>query len=230
MSQHCQKCERQLCTGKVPIFADLTYAEQLEIVHLIEHASYAKGDVIYHEGDRADKLLIITQGAIRLYKTTIEGKEQNLDILQTGDFTGELDLMGDATYSHEAIAQEPTLLCIISQARMRDLIIKNPSIGFKIMQAMNRKLTNLRGLVQSLATNEGLPRLAHLLLQLYEKSGRQTVLNLSLSREDIANFTGLTRETVSRKLAQLQDEGIIRLGKARELEILDLAALQDYST
>lgn len=230
MSQHCQKCERQLCTGKVPIFAELTYAEQLEIVHLIEHASYAKGDVIYHEGDRADKLLIITQGAIRLYKTTIEGKEQNLDILQTGDFTGELDLMGDATYSHEAIAQEPTLLCIISQARMRDLIIKNPSIGFKIMQAMNRKLTNLRGLVQSLATNEGLPRLAHLLLQLYEKSGRQTVLTLSLSREDIANFTGLTRETVSRKLAQLQDEGIIRLGKARELEILDLAALQDYST
>lgn len=230
MSQHCQKCERQLCTGKVPIFAELTYAEQLEIVHLIEHASYAKGDVIYHEGDRADKLLIITQGAIRLFKTTIEGKEQNLDILQTGDFTGELDLMGDATYSHEAIAQEPTLLCIISQARMRDLIIKNPSIGFKIMQAMNRKLSNLRGLVQSLATNEGLPRLAHLLLQLYEKSGRQTVLNLSLSREDIANFTGLTRETVSRKLAQLQDEGIIRLGKARELEILDLAALQNYST
>lgn len=230
MSQPCQKCERQLCTGKVPIFAGLTYAEQLEIVHLIEHASYAKGDVIYHEGDRADKLLIITHGAIRLFKTTIEGKEQNLDILQTGDFTGELDLMGDATYSHEAIAQEPTLLCIISQDRMRDLILKNPSIGFKIMQAMNRKLTNLRGLVQSLATNEGLPRLAHLLLQLYEKGGRQLTLNLSLSREDIANFTGLTRETVSRKLAQLQDEGIIRLGKARELEILDLAALQDYST
>lgn len=230
MSQPCQKCERQLCTGKVPIFAGLTYAEQLEIVHLIEHASYAKGDVIYHEGDRADKLLIITHGAIRLFKTTIEGKEQNLDILQTGDFTGELDLMGDATYSHEAIAQEPTMLCIISQDRMRDLILKNPSIGFKIMQAMNRKLTNLRGLVQSLATNEGLPRLAHLLLQLYEKGGRQTTINLSLSREDIANFTGLTRETVSRKLAQLQDEGIIRLGKARELEILDLAALQDYST
>ncbi|MCD8498864.1 MAG: Crp/Fnr family transcriptional regulator [Clostridiales bacterium] len=137
--------------------------------------------------------------------------------------------MGDAAYSHEAMAQEPTVLCVISQDRMRELILKNPLIGFKIMQAMNQKLTNLRSLVQSLATHEGLPRLAHLLLQLYEKSGSQKRFDLNLSREDIANFTGLTRETVSRKLAQLQDEGIIRLGKSREIEILDLAALQNYS-
>lgn len=229
MANHCLECEHHVCTGKVPIFAGLTPEEQLEIIRLIQHVTYARGQTVYHEGDRADKLLIVTRGSIRLFKTTIEGKEQNLDILQTGDFTGELDLMGDATYSHEAMAQEPTVLCVISQDRMRELILKNPLIGFKIMQAMNRKLTNLRSLVQRLATHEGLPRLAHLLLQLYEKSGSLNRFDLNLSREDIANFTGLTRETVSRKLAQLQDEGIIRLGKSREIEILDLEALQNYS-
>jgi CRP/FNR family transcriptional regulator len=229
MDNTCAQCEHQLCTGRVPIFADLTHDEQLEIVRLIQHAVIEKGQPVYHEGDRSDKLLIITRGSVRLFKNTLDGREQNLDILVTGDFTGELDLLGDATYSHEAVALERTLLCIISQDQIKGLIERNPLIGFKIIKAMNQKLSSLQSLVQSLATTEGLPRLAHLLLQLYQKNGGQQTITLNLSREDIASFTGLTRETISRKLAQLQEDGIVRLSKVREIEILDLEALRRLS-
>jgi len=92
MANHCLECEHHMCTGKVPIFAGLTPEEQLEIIRLILAVwRTPKGRRFYREGDRADKLLIVTHGSIRLFKTTIEGKEQNLDILQTGDFIGELD-------------------------------------------------------------------------------------------------------------------------------------------
>ena len=237
MDHHCISCENNLCTRRVPIFADLTDAEQLEIVNLIQHKVFDKGQAVYHEGDPSDQLLIVSHGAIRLFKNTIEGKEQNLDILLAGDLTGELDLLGDSTYSHEAVAQEKTLLCVISQDKIKELILKNPVIGLKIMRAMNQKLANLRGLVQSLATNEGMPRLVHLLLQLYDQKQDQKrdqkqdkgLLRLNLSREDLANFTGLTRETVSRKLTQLQDEGLIQINKVREIEILDIEALRRYS-
>jgi CRP-like cAMP-binding protein len=110
MDNTCAQCEHQLCTGRVPIFADLTHDEQLEIVRLIQHAVIEKGQPVYHEGDRSDKLLIITRGSVRLFKNTLDGREQNLDILVTGDFTGELDLLGDATCSHEAVALERLLL------------------------------------------------------------------------------------------------------------------------
>lgn len=228
MDNLCTQCEHHLCTGRVPIFSDLTPHEQVEIVRLIQHLVFDKGQTIYREGDRSDQLLIVSSGAIRLFKYTVDGKEQNLDILLPGDFTGELDLLGDATYDNSAVAQERTVLCVISQGKIKELILKNPVIGIKIMQAMNQKLSSLKSLVQSLATNEGMPRLAHLLLELKAKNQGQERLQLNLSREDIASFTGLTRETISRKLSQLQDEGIIRLGKGREIEILDSPALEQY--
>lgn len=228
----CKECSRKLCTAKVPIFENLNCDELEEIVRQINHKIYDKNDVIFTEGNPVDTLYFINEGKIKLYKYNKDGKEQILHILSDGDFFGGLNLIKDSEYKFNAKAIENTKICTLTKEKFKDIVMENHGIAIKLLESLGERLTAIENLVQNLSTNDINVRIAYLLINLMDKyseviDGVKSI-KIPISREDMANYIGVTRGTISRKLKKFEDEGIIKLVGVKNIIILDEEGLRSY--
>ncbi|WP_041719298.1 Crp/Fnr family transcriptional regulator [Alkaliphilus oremlandii] len=232
MKACCERCQNRLCASKVPIFSNLNSKELLQIIEMTGHKDYYKGETIFLEGSEAKRLYLVNEGRIKIYKFTKDGKEQILHILSEGDFFGELNLFKTGTYNFNAEAITPTKLCTLTKENMKDLILSKPEIGMKILEVVGDRLSRVETLAQNLATNDVDSRIAYLLLDLKQKYGKKVPegieISLKLTREEMSNYTGVARETMSRKLKKFEEEGIIKLVGAKKVIIVDEESLSDY--
>lgn len=224
-------CTGKNCSKKVFIFSNLQEAELDEIHKIIITKEYKKGQVIFFQGDKADKLYIIKKGKIKIYKTTKEGKEQILYLLSEGETIGELSLLKKGEFDFSAEALEDVSLCTLTKQDFDNLVINTPGIVLKILEEVHDRLIGLENLVAQLGTKDVEVRIANLLVSFINNFGTTIKegirLDLPLSREEMGNYIGLTRETVSRKLTLLQDSGVIELIGNKVIIIKDLKRLQD---
>jgi len=231
MNCNCDRCKNQLCASKVPIFSNLSDEELVEIINMTGHNNYKKGENIFLEGTKSHTLYLINEGKIKLYKFTKDGKQQILHILSDGDFFGELNLFKDSEYSFNAEAIVPTKICTLTKDKMKKIIMEKPEIGIKILEIVGDRLSKVESLAQHLATNDVESRLAYLLIEMMEsygvKSKEGVEVELPISREDMSNYTGVARETISRKLKKLEEDGLINLVGTKKVIIIDEEALRD---
>lgn len=232
MNSGCDRCKDQLCANKVPIFSTLADSELREIIKMTGHKEFSKGESIFTDGDVASTLYIINQGKIKLTKITRDGNQQILHILSEGDFFGELNLLKDGNYTFDAEAITKTKLCTLSKEHMKNIILKRPEIALKVLEVVGERLSNLEGLAQHLATNDVESRIAYLLQEFKEKHGKPTkdgiLIELPLNREEISNYTGVARETISRKLQKMQSDGVIALIGTKKILVIDEDILEEY--
>lgn len=224
-------CQHQMCTRRVPIFAELETLELQKIVNLIIHKEFAKGELIVMEGDVLENLIIINQGQVKVFKDTNEGKEQILYIFSEGDFFGEKNLFHEQVSAYHVEALEKTNICMINKKKFHALLREYPEIGLKIIVELSNRLEKLENTIQSMGMKNVDARVNSVLLEFAAKYGRKLTngweVELPLSREGIANYIGLTRETVSRKMSMLQEEGMIEMIGNKKIIILDKKALEE---
>lgn len=233
MNKHeyaCERCQHQLCAKRVPIFSTLDNEQLTKIVNLIIRKQYSRGELIILEGSRLESLIIINNGKVKAFKDTYEGKEQILYIFSSGDFFGEKNLLRnqEATYNVEAL--EETNVCMIRKNAFQQLIREYPDIGFKIVEELSSRLDRLENAIENMGTKNVEARINSVLLEFSVKYGKGhpkgILIDLPLSREGIANYIGVARETVSRKMSHLQDERIIEMVGNKRVIILDRQALE----
>lgn len=233
MAEKCKRCINRLCASKVSIFANLSKDELIEIIKMTGHTEYKPGETIFLEGMEANTLYLINEGTIKIYKYTKDGNEQILHILSQGDFLGELNLLKGGEHRFNAQAKTPTKLCTLTKDRMRMLIMKRPEIGLKILEVITERLSKVETLAQNLATNDVEFRIANLLLDLAEEYGKKTQngieINTPITKGEMSNYTGVARETISRKLKKFQAEGIIELIGNKKIILIDKGKLNEYS-
>lgn len=228
---NCEHCQHKLCAKNVPIFSSLDAEEIEKVVSLIVRRKYSKGEIIVLEDSSLDSLVIINKGRVKAFRHTYEGKEQILYIFSEGDFFGEKNLIINqkATYSVEAL--EDTNICMISKADFKTLLKDYPAISYKIMEELCNRLIRLENAVESMSVKNVEARISSVLLEFANRYGKPhskgILVELPLSREGIANYIGLTRETVSRKMSLLQEEGIIEMVGNKKIIIIDKEALED---
>lgn len=226
----CNQCKGRYCANKVSIFSILTEQHLVQITDGIYRKDYKKGDNIFFEGDIADKLYLINKGKVKILRYTKEGKEQIMYILAEGDFIGDLNLFKKGQQKFNAVALEDTNVCILTKEAFDEVLKNSPEIALKILQMMSEKVVSLEESIERLGINDVESRLVGLLLNMINDfgtpEGSTIVLKMPLSREDLANYIGTSRETVSRKLAALQSESLIELDGNKRIIIKDLAALE----
>lgn len=209
----CGHCRHQLCANKVPIFSVLDEEELNRVVSLIIRRKYDKGERILLEGTNLDGLIIINQGRAKAFRYTQEGKEQILYIFSEGDFFGERNLLSGREAAYHVEALEPTQICMIRSQDFQDLMGVNPGISLKMIQELCARLDRLERTVQIMGAGDVEARISSVLLEFAEKYGtahpRGVQFELPFSREGIANYIGVARETVSRRFNHLQEEGVI---------------------
>ena len=187
-----------------------------------------RGQPLFHEGDSAGRVFTLTRGTLKLYKLLPDGRRQVTGFMHPGDFLG---VSVDDDYAFTAEALEPAQLCAFPRARFDDFTEDHAEMERELYRLAAHELAAAQQQMVLLGRKTAGERLASffvLLARRAERAGAAPVryVDLPMSRSDIADYLGLTKETVSRVLAQLKTKRLIRLEALDRIEILDRAGLE----
>jgi len=182
--------------------------------------SFSKDQQIFCEGSSTDFIYRIVSGAVRSVRLLADGRRQVADFYLPGDVFGvELDVERLATA--EAISET-----VVVVARRSNLAV-DPDQSHRLWRHASRELRRCRDHVLTLGRRSASERLANFLIGLAKRLERGDAFDLPMTRQDIADYLGLTIETVSRTMTQLQGQGLIELDGCRHIRLRRPAALAD---
>lgn len=201
------------------LFERLT-ARQIERVETRSKArSFPKGSLIYLPRDRGDSVLLLTEGRVKIYHLTGEGKQALLALIEPGELFGELAVFEGGTREEFAEAMDNSTVVLIPGEEIRRLMEEQPAVSIEVTRLMGLRRRRIERRLKSLLFRSNRERLIHLLLELAEKYGRPTpegvLIGIRLSHQDLASVIGSTRETVTVILGELQEEGAVTVRRRR---------------
>lgn len=217
----------------IPLLSSLNDAEAEAIRAGLELRSYRRGDLIFTSGDRADRLYIVCSGRMKIFKYQPDGRELILYLYSSGDFVGGFNLLKADEYRYNASALEDAQICTLSKEKFDDIVLNNPKILLKIVEKGFERVRWAEELVDRLNSPSADLKVAALLLDLMRDFAQTEevglVLHLTINREEMGNYTGLSRETVTRKLTQFQDAGLIDMIGNKKIVLKDIEALRAFA-
>lgn len=226
LPQECANCvARHLaaCSGLTPD----------ELSHLAEYVTRRKlsaGQALFQESDPADNVFTVTSGVFKQYKLLADGRCQVTGFYFAGDLIG---LPDGPDYPVTAEALTPVTVCSFPRARITELVGQYPSLAKAVILKLQREITNAQGQMLSLGRLTAEERIAVFLLALLDKApdcvNDDGSLHLSMRRADIADYLGLTVETVSRSFTKLRKAGVIGAERAGVVEILSRDGLEEIA-
>jgi CRP/FNR family cyclic AMP-dependent transcriptional regulator len=180
---------------------------------------FATGDVVYLPLDRADAVLAVISGRIKLCHLTPDGKQSILAFIDPGEVFGELCLFDTVSREEQAIAMMPTAIVLIPRDLFQQLINRHAELALGITRLMGLRRLRIERRLKSLLFRSNRERLLQLLLELATEYGTPSKLGIEirikLSHQDLASIIGSTRETVTTTLGELQEQGVVALGRQR---------------
>lgn len=224
MDCSCFKRDGKNCIEIVPIFCNLTYEEMMEVARITKEKTFEKGEMIYMAGDKGEKLYVIHSGKVKITRFTDSGKEQVIRVLGSGEFMGELSLFSHLSLTDNAEALSKTVVCMIDGKKLKELMLKYPSIALKVMEELSQRLEKAENLIENISLHGVEKRIAQALINM---ANEKNEVLLKMSKRDLASHLGMSQETLSRKLTVFRDIGIIKLIGHRRIILLDINALKD---
>ncbi|QIG51035.1 helix-turn-helix domain-containing protein [Nordella sp. HKS 07] len=178
---------------------------------------------LYHQGDENHKIYRIESGIVRIYHVLSDGRRQIISLRFAGDIVG-FEATSERHCSAEAITHV-RYRCLEQNSAYRHMR-DEPTLAPQLVSLLSKELEDARGQIAVLNRRSAMEKLSAFILELHRRQDNSPAINLELSRSDIADFLGLTIETVSRNLAKLKVKRIIRLPEVHKLIILDIERLE----
>jgi CRP/FNR family cyclic AMP-dependent transcriptional regulator len=211
-----------------PLFAPCPEGVLADVGRRLRHRHFRRNEVIFHQGDPGDALHVITEGAVKILLPSAEGDEAIIATLKPGDFFGELALLDGRPRSATATTVEPTETLSLPREVFHELLDKHPELRDALFASLATLLRRITKHVEELHFLDLAGRLAARLSELARQAQpgvtRSIELDWPYTQSDLAAMIGGTRQSVNRLLADLIDDGIVRLEHERLL-IADLDAL-----
>jgi len=203
--------------GQLPFFQELPATALAEINHIFRENGFESGETICLAGDRAEQLFVVADGRVKLLRHSLAGKDILLDLLSLGEFFGSLSMGKDDVYPDTAQAQTNVCILTIGREAFHQILKQYPPIAVSVIGIMASRLQAANERVQQLSVLPVEGRIASILLMLSRKFGKPhtvgRLIQVPLSRDDLAAFTGTTSETASRVMSQFQKDGLIQSGR-----------------
>lgn len=179
------------------------------------------GSVLFHEGDRADRVFVLREGRVKLVATEANGTETVLAVRTRGDLVGELAAIDGRPRSATAIALGDVACAVVDAERFRAVLHDEPKAAMALLKLLAERLREAEGRRAEHGALDALQRLARRLLEL---AGDRIVVE-GLSHDDLAALIGASRESVAKALQSLRANGLVRT-RRRAIEIVDRDALR----
>jgi CRP-like cAMP-binding protein len=213
----------------VGLFASLPDAVLLDIEPRFEQRTYQRDDVIFHEGEAPEWLFIVVHGYVKLIKHSDDGRDVILHVAMPGDLIGGVSAFGRRPHPFTAQAMVVTTALRVAGRDYADIMDAHPAVARQTLDDLIERLTEAHETMKSLAVDRVERRIARQLVRLAARSSQATasgiVIDVPLSRQDVADLAGTTVETAIRVLSRWRQAGLMRT-EAGRLVILDVAGLR----
>jgi CRP/FNR family transcriptional regulator len=190
--------------------------------------TYKRGQTLFYEGTRPMGLFCINSGKVKVYKVGAQGREQIVRLSKPGDFLGYRALLSDEFYGASATVIEDAAICFIPKANFLNLLRVNPAFFAKMTSSICKELGVMEEKLATIAQKSVRERLATTLLMLKESYGiegeESALIDINLSREDLANIVGTATETVIRLLSEFKGSNLISF-EGKKIRVLNPKAL-----
>jgi CRP/FNR family transcriptional regulator, cyclic AMP receptor protein len=190
---------------------------------------YDAGVALFHEGDDAGSVIVLLAGRAKLTVPLSSDREVIVAVRGPGDLLGELAALVDAPRSATVATIEPVDALIVSGSAFAAFLDRNARVGLVILRLVAERLLYADLQQAQFATHDVVGRIAHRLVELTDRFGVETgdgiVLDVPLSQEELAGWTGASREAVNKALQVLRSLHMIQTGR-RRLTVLDADGLR----
>lgn len=214
---HCSVEDQRRLLAAAPYFKSLS-TEQIEAVQRqFTQNHYTAGSTIYSAGEPARRLSIVAAGTVKVQRPTWDGKDILLDLLVPGDHFGSLAELGDETYPDTAIAHTECCILSTTSAEFSQMLTTYPTVAIDSLSIVAARLRQAQSTIEQLSAYPVEQRIARTLAHLAEKVGVEkgdaTLIDIPLSRQDLADMAGTTVETASRVMSDFKRDGLIDSGR-----------------
>lgn len=232
MKQHelqvplCEKCALETNA----LFKHLT-PEEVEMINFEkDFRQYRRGDVLYQEGNRISGFYCIHKGIIKVFKTGFDGKEQIIRFAKPGEIIAYRSVLSNEPACTSAKVIEDCQVCFIPSEILITLIKSNSAFSLELLKLACHELGEANSFITDIAQKTVRERLAEILLLLMNDFGldEQNNLNISLTREELANIVGTATESVIRLLSEFKSDKLVELN-GRKIRILNKRGLEKIS-
>lgn len=206
----------------IPYFSGLNGAELDSIGQFFSERKVERGEIIQLEGQPVGELYFVASGAIKVFKTSAEGKEQILSIVRPGEAFNDIAIFDGGASPASVQAMTQVTLYGIGRSELHTLLRKYPRLSLNTTNVLAERTRQLMALVEDLSFRHVIGRVAKVLL---ENAGNGTAPGARFTQQEMASMVGSVREVVARSLKALEAEGAIRLERHR-IRIMDKKALE----
>jgi CRP/FNR family cyclic AMP-dependent transcriptional regulator len=218
---------------RVEIFAELDDRELGLLLEATTTKRLEAKETLFHKGDTGNQLYGVLSGRLKVLATSSEGKEVVFSLSGPGDVIGEVALMDSEPRSATVAALEPSELLTLHRRDLLPFLERHPKVAIHMASVMAQRV---RALSQHTEEAQFMPlhsRMAKKLLRLSEVYGKESAdggvdIDIRLSQQDLADLVGTTRESVNKQLRTWEEQGLVRLKRAR-IAVLDEDALSEIS-
>src|SRR5919112_1354024 len=200
--------------------------KQLPSIHL------ERGEIFYTPEERSERLFVLESGKVRIFRTTPNGREFTLAIVESGTVFGEMALTAQQLEGAYAQAMEPSEVSTMAREDLERLVVQKPEVGLKIMYLLSERLRRYETRLEDATMKDVHSRLAGIIVMLVESEGARTGAGYRIAahytHQQLGEMIGTNREAVTRAFGVLQDEGVVEL-RRRLIYVPDLQALKRIS-
>jgi CRP/FNR family cyclic AMP-dependent transcriptional regulator len=214
--------------AKAPLLADLSPNELQLLAARTVRKLFVSGELLFSEGEPCNGLHIIARGKVRIFKTSVNGREQVLALNGPGDTIAELPVFDGGPYPASASATEDSEIAFISRRDFHAYCLEHPEVALKVLAQVGARLRRLVGIIEELSFTTIRQRLIATLVKLAQSEGKKTErgieFQLPSTHQELASQLGTVRELISRNLMRLQAEGLLDVD-ARHIVVRDIKGL-----
>jgi len=210
------------------IFQGLSSAKLTPLAQIAQLQEFAKGEVIFHQDSEATGFFVVQIGLVKVSKLGLNGKERILHLFKKCDYFAEVPAFDGKAFPASAIALEYTELIFFPRLAFLDLLHQYPAIAINMLTSLANHSRKLAQMVEGLSFKEVPQRLAVYLLDLSDRHNGDQVINLDVTKTQLAASLGTIPATLSRAFSRLSDERLITVNGS-QIKLLDRDRLQDLS-
>ncbi len=212
--------------GSSVLFQGVSEPYLKEISGIVRERKAGRGETIFFEGDEATGFYMVAEGKVKIYKTSLEGREQILHIFGPGEPFGEVPVFHGQPFPANATALNKSRLLFFPRKEFIELVHGNPSIALNMLAMLSLRLRRFATQVEHLSLKEVPGRLAHHLLYLSEEQGGTDQVVMDIPKGRLASLLGTSPETLSRIFARMSEDGIIAVN-GKNITIVNREMLLD---
>lgn len=214
--------------GKTALLSGFSQPELQTLASRTVRKLFSAGELLFSEGEPCHGLHIIARGKVRIFKTSMSGREQVLAVNTPGESVAEVPVFDGGPFPASAVAIEDAEIAYISRRDFQAYCMEHPEVALKVLQVVGARLRRLVEIIEELSFTTIRQRLIATLVKLAQSQGTKTArgieFQLPSTHQELAHQLGTVRELISRNLMRLQAEGLLDVD-ARQIVVKDMKGL-----